>query len=78
MINPIKTVTVYETADGKEFDTLEHAQEWQARLEFEHWYYHGNELEDTNDNFLPTTPLMQWLIDNRAAVLALLNAQRKA
>lgn len=76
MIKPIKTVTAYETADGQVFDTLEQAQEWQASLEFVDWYRHGNELYDSGD-VMPDTTVLEWLLDNRTAVLALLNAQRK-
>lgn len=76
MINPIKTVTTYGTADGQVFDTLEQAQEWQATLEFEDYYRHGNELYDSGD-VMPDTTVLEWLLDNRTAVLALLNAQRK-
>lgn len=77
MIKPIKTITAYETADGQVFGTLEQAQEWQATLEFEDYYRHGNELYDSSGEILPAIKFADWLIDNRAAVLALLNAQRK-
>ena len=78
MINPIKTVTAYETADGQVFDTLEQAQEWHTQIEFLYYYCHGNELRDIGRDIVPAEDVLAWLMDNRAAVLALLNAQRKA
>lgn len=73
MIKPIKTVTAYETADGKTFQTFAQAQAWQARLEFVDWYRHGSELYDSDD-VMPVTTVLEWLLDSRTAVLELLTA----
>lgn len=80
MIKPIKTVTAYETADGQTFQTLAQAQEWQARLEFADYVNRGNQLfldGTVYGEVVKTEALRDWLLDNRTAVLELLNAQRK-
>lgn len=45
----IKTNTTYETSDGREFDDLPEAQEWEQALEI------INNVVMLTDNFIPTT-----------------------
>ena len=45
----IKTNTTYETSDGREFDDIHEAQDWQAALE------NINAIIMLNEEFIPTT-----------------------
>lgn len=72
MIQPIKAVAAYQTADGEVFATPEQAMAWHARLNFQHYCDHGNHFHDADENVIPPMLLADWLADNRAAVLEFL------
>ena len=68
----VTQVTAWRTQDGELFATAQEANAYAAKLNFVKWYRSGNGLREIHGAVIDVHDVVDWLIDNRAAVLEFL------
>lgn len=68
----VTQVSAWRTQDGELFATAQEANAYAAKLNFVSWYRSGNGLREIYGAVIDGHDVVDWLIDNRAAVLEFL------
>lgn len=69
----VTQVVAYRTDDGELFNTAAEASAHVAHLQFLRWYSKGNQIHGAvTGDLVDGRDLVEWLADNRSAVLDLL------